>query len=283
MRNLTIKEFNKLYPNDDACLESIFQSRYGNSNCPNCKLQGKFHKIKDRKRYDCQCGHQVHPLAGTIFHKSSTSLVDWFTGIYEFSTSRNGMSALELQRKIGVTYKTAWRMARQIRLLLDESGIKLSDDVEADETYIGGKRKGKRGRGADGKSVVFGMKQRKGSVKAQVVANVKGKTLVPIIEDSVEKGSRILTDELPSYRKLPTKGFKHETVNHGAKEYARGDVHVNNTEGFWSQVKRSIDGTYHAVSKKHLQHYVNEFSWRLNHRGEPMFDSMLKLASMPLR
>ena len=186
----------------------------------------------------------------------------------------------ELQRQLSVTYKTAWRMAHQIRKLMADAdgGRPLGGSVEADETYVGGKKKGgKRGRGAPGKTIVFGMLERDGDIMTKVVPNVRKKTLQPIIKENVKKGSTVHTDELKSYNGLKKAGFKHETVNHGAGEYVDGDCHVNGVEGFWARLKLSIRGTHVHVSKKHLEKYVKEFEYRYNRRNRPelMFGHLL--------
>ena len=265
----TIKEFNKQYPNDDVCLDELFQARFGDIKvCPKCKKETKFNRITTRKCYCCQfCGYQLHPVANTIFHKSVTPLTNWFYAIYLFSVSKNGVSAMELQRQLGVTYKTAWRMAKQIRQLFEENKDALSGIVELDETYVGGKGgNNKRGRGAENKTPVFGMVERKGAIKARVTVDTKRKTVMPIIRKNVAIGTDIMTDEYLPYRSLNKEGYNHQTVTHGVKEYVRGNVHTNTLEGFWSQMKRSINGTYHAVSPKYLQTYVDEFSYRYNAR-----------------
>jgi transposase-like protein len=223
--------------------------------------------VTKRRSYSCSwCGFQVYPTAGTIFHKSTTSLQSWFFAIFLMSTSRNGVAAKELERQLGVTYKTAWRMAHEIRKLMNEDPGKLKGEVEADETYVGGKRAGKRGRGAAGKTPVVGLVERKGKVRARVVGNITTAQAFGNINQNVERGSTVYTDELPVYNYTGKFGFKHEVVNHGQKEFVRGNAHTNTIEGFWSQVKRSIDGTHHSVSRKYLQNYVNEFAYRYNHR-----------------
>jgi transposase len=283
----TILEFQAQYQDEDTCLEEIFQNRYGALKaCPDCGKQTNFSKVEGRKCWACQwCGYQLHPLAGTIFHKSNTPLIKWFFAIFLFANDKNGVSAKSLERKLGVTYKTAWRMAYQIRLLFDQANTKLSGTVEADETYVGGKRHGKRGRGADGKTAVVGMVEReKGRIVAQVVGDVKSSTIQPLIRANVRLGSTLMTDEFKSYRGITKPGYKHSTVNHGVKEYVRGNSHTNTIEGFWSQLKRSIHGTHHAVSPKHLQHYVDEFSWRYSNRKSPraLFFPMIELAGKQL-
>lgn len=276
----TINDFSKQYPNDDVCLDEIFKARFGEiKECPKCKKETKFNRISTRKCYCCQfCGFQLHPVANTIFHKSDTPLKNWFYALYLFSVSKNGVSAMELQRQLGCTYKTAWRMAKQIRLLFEENKDALQGIVELDETYVGGKGgNNKRGRGSENKTPVFGMVERKGAIKAKVTVDTKRKTVMPIIRNHVVIGADVMTDEYLPYRSLTKEGYSHQTVAHGAKEYVRGNVHVNTLEGFWSQLKRSINGTYHAVSPKYLQTYVDEFSFRYNYRSssEPLFSLLL--------
>lgn len=264
----TIKDLNRMYPDDKACLDEIFKNRYRHLKvCPQCKKETKFHMVKGRKCFACQyCGYQISPLADTIFHKSSTSLRDWFYSIYLFSVSKNGVSAKELERQLGVTYKCAWRIAKQIRLLFKQNKKLLSDIVEIDETYIGGKHRGKRGRGSENKTSVVGLVQRKGKLKAKVTKNTKSYTIKSIIKDNVEIGINLVTDEYRSYGDLGKLGFKHFTICHGNEKWVEGIAHVNTIEGFWSQLKRSINGTYHCVSPKYLQHYVDEFVYRYNYR-----------------
>ncbi len=174
-------------------------------------------------------------------------------------------------------------MQRQIRKLMRSENSILSGTVEIDDTYIGGKHKGKRGRGAEGKTPIFGMVERKGELKADMVENLKAKTVMPIIQENVEGNSQIFSDELSSYEKLKHYGFKHDVIKHRIKEYVRDEVHTNTIEGFWSQLKRSIDGTYHSVSPQHHQLYVDEFSWRYNHRSSenPFFELLLRRVVLP--
>ncbi len=162
----TIKQFQADFPNDDVCLDTVFENRYSHvKDCPKCGVVNtKFYRVKGRKCYACMhCGYQLHPLTHTIFHKSETPLTSWFYTIYLFSVSKNGVSAKEIERHLGVTYKTAHRMARQIRKLMADGGDPLTGEVEIDETYIGGRRK--LAHKFDNKSVVFGMVERNGSGK----------------------------------------------------------------------------------------------------------------------
>jgi transposase-like protein/ribosomal protein L37AE/L43A len=276
----TAKHLRKHFSTDEECLEWIKNHRYPNGiECPTCKKITKHHKVVKRPVYECdRCGHQVSPLAGTIFHKTTTPLTIWFDAIHEMSTTRTGFSAKSLQRRTGVTYKTAWRMFKQIRTLLDENKSILSDEVEVDETYIGGVRHcGKYGDKLDNKTPVIGIVQRHGKVVTNVVADTSKYTVIPIINNHVFPKTTIYTDEDNSLNTIKRFGYKHESVNHSAEEWVRGNVHTNTIEGFWSLVKRGIDGCYHAVSPKYLQSYLNEYQFRYNHRLEeqPMFLSVL--------
>lgn len=280
LQKYTTRDFEKAFPDSDACLEWLKNHLWPNGmECPKCQKVTKHHKLSKRPVYECdRCGHQVSPLAGTIFHKSPTSLKVWFDAIYEMSTTRSGYSALALQRKHGVTYKTAWRMFNRIRTLLNENPPIFEDEVEADESYFGGVRHGKRGRGAEGKVPVIGIAQRKAHIMASVASNVKRSTIVPFIIRNVSPDAVLYTDEFPSYDRLARFGFNHRRIKHGAKVYVKGDIHTNSIEGFWSLSKRGISGVYHAVSSKYLQSYINEYAFRYSHRNDetPMFKLILK-------
>jgi transposase-like protein len=195
------------------------------------------------------------------------------------SSTRCGISAKQIERETGVTYKTAWRMFHQIRSLLQEDHEPTSGEFEADETYIGGKDKpGKCGRGAAGKTPVFGVAQRNGKVSASIPTSLKSSVIVPLIKERVLPESMVYTDEFPTYDYLKEHGFKHKRVRHKSKVWVAGDAHTNTIEGFWSLLKRGINGVYHAVSQKHLQSYINEYSFRYNHRGDErhMFKTILE-------
>lgn len=277
----TFKDFKKEYPDDEVCLKSVLENRYGDT-CPKCGTVGvKWHSITGRKGFVCsECDSHVYPLANTIFRKSSTSLWNWYYAIYLFSVSKNGVSAKELERHLGVTYKTAWRMCKQIRLLMEDDNDQLDSPIEVDETYIGGKRKLKHK--FDNKSVVFGAVERNGRVSTHHVKSAGARVLLPIIQNKVTPQAVIYSDEWRSYKRLPKLGYTHTTVNHSKLEYVRENAHTNTIEGFWSQLKRSIDGTYHAVSPRYLQSYLNEFSFRYNFRDVPicplLFEQAWKLS-----
>ena len=286
MKKYTIKNFQADFPNDATCLEWLKEYRWPNGIY--CEKDGKItkhHLMTSRRSFSCQeCGHHVHPAAGTIFHKSRTPLTIWFYSIYLMAQTRGGISAKQIERETGVTYKTAWRMCKLIRSRLDEDGDPMSGEIEVDESYFGGKRRGKRGRGAEGKTPVVGLAQRKGHLKAIVVPNVQSKTVIPIIDRTIKRGSTVYTDELGTYNRLSWLGYNHGRIMHSAKVYVMGNVHTNTIEGFWSLVKRGISGVYHHCSPKYLQHYVNEYAFRYNHRNDerPMFQTFLRRTGVPL-
>lgn len=266
----TIKEFQNAFPNDDVCLEYIFEQRFGKDfHCPKCDKLDSYYRVKKRKSYACAwCSNQVYPTAGTIFHKSPTPLTLWLYAIFLMAQAKNGVSAKEIQRHLGVTYKTAWRMAKQIRLLMIQPPSMLEGTVEADETYVGGKGKhNKRGRSAENKTPVFGVVERQGHVKAQAVTNVKSSTIMPLIRENVKVGTTLMTDEFRSYNPVEKNGYIHKHIHHATKQYVIGDIYTNTIEGFWSQLKRSIDGTFHKVSPKYLQTYVDQFAFHYNSRS----------------
>jgi len=279
MRKFTVKDFDKQFPNDDACLEWVKNHRWPNGiECPNCHRVTKHHKVSNRTAYACDnCGNHVYPLAGTIFHKSATPLRTWFEVIHRMASTRCGISAKQIERETGVTYKTAWRMFKQVRTLLGEINPIFTGEVEVDETYIGGVRHGKRGRGAEGKVAVIGIVQRQGRVMATAVSNVKRSTLIPFVTKNVAPDAILYTDEFPSYDHITRFGYKHKRIQHSAKVYVAGQIHTNNIENFWSLVKRGISGVYHAVSPKYLQSYLNEYTFRYNHRNDEtsMFELFL--------
>ena len=184
--------------------------------CETCQKITKHYKVASRRSYSCQdCGHHVHPTADTIYHKSTTPLRLWFYAVYLMASTLCGISAKQLERELGVTYKTAWRMFKQIRSMLAEDDTQLSGTVEVDETYVGGRMKGgKRGRGSENKTIVAGAVERQGKVIARVVPNVQAKTIVPFIHEKVLPSTLIFTDELPSYNGLKYQGYQHKRVHH---------------------------------------------------------------------
>lgn len=261
-----------MYQTDDDCLQEIFNSRYGKvKSCPRCHTTTKFYKVKNRQCFECEwCGHQLYPLADTIFHKTRTPLKLWFFAIFLFSKSKNGVSSKELQRQLCTTYKTAWRMAKQIRILFEIYPGLLGNTVEVDETYVGGKTIKYGGKRKEPKIPVVGMIERGGNVIAEVTKSNNAKTLIALIRENIKAGTRIITDGWAAYTFIPWK-YTHESVNHHKYEWVRGDVYTNTIENFFSTLKRTLRGTYIHVSKKHLQSYVNEVAWRYNHRNSSSF------------
>jgi transposase len=278
----TFAQFKADYPDSDACLQAVFDARFGDLQyCPRCAAETKFYRVKKRQCFACMhCGHQLHPLADTIFRKTTTSLWDWFYAIYLFSVGKNGVSAKELERHLGVTYKTAWRMAKQIRLLMAQDGGQLTGIVEVDETYIGGRAK--HDRKFANKTAVIGIVEREkgaGQVKAVATKQADASIALPFMRAAIKQGTAVHSDESRIYHRVKRE-FAHQVINHAKGEYAREGVTTNTIEGFWSQMKRSIDGTYHCVSPKYLQLYVDEFAFRYNHRGAAVGPALLARAAM---
>lgn len=288
----TVKDFNKEFPNDAACLEFIKERRYpgGITECEKCKVERKHHLVNGRTAYACQvCGNHIYPLAGTIFQKSTTSLRLWFYAAFLMGSTRCGISAKQIQRETGVTYKTAWRMFKQVRSLMSDGDLQLEGPtVEVDETYCGGVRKYGRGRPMRGdrtKTPVVAIVQRGGKVVARVIPDVTAESLTGLVRKHVTPGSVVYTDELNSYRRVgflrDSQGkhlnFRHRTIRHKDGIYVRGDVHTNSVEGFWSLIKRGISGVYHSVSPEYLQSYLDEYTFRYNrrHEGNQQFRAIL--------
>lgn len=314
----SLMEFMQDFPDDAACLEWLWQTRYAvdadsgaldSAQCPKCeqvRLFARYTTSQQRQSWTCTaCGHHVHPTAGTIFHKSSTSLHLWFYAMYLMTSTRCGISAKQLERELGVTYKTAWRMFHLIRNeLMTQDDEPMTGTVEMDEMYVGGKprqsdrakwnklpepyqRRQAAQKWSDArKTPVFGMVERETEkVRAQVVPSTRKETLLPLIEKQIPVTATVYTDDATVYAGLHNHGFaNHESVNHTAKVYVDGNVHTQTIEGFWSLVKRGISGTHHAVSAKHLQGYLNEYVWRYNNRdldGPAMFGLLLLRAASP--
>jgi len=292
MQRFPLKAFQAQFPDDAACLEWLKNRLYPDGIfCKNCEQITKHYRVVSRPSYCCEhCGNHVHPTADTIFHKSPTPLTTWFYAIYLMSATRCGISAAQIQRETGVTYKTAWRMFKQIRTMLDDEnasplGGKNGKGVEIDETYIGGRRRGARGRvnaelSPDKKTPVVGVVERKGSVRAYVTLDTKKDTIMGIIKERVLPQSTVFTDDYAVYDDLGhhRNEYIHHRIRHNEKVYVVGNVHTNTIDGFWSLVKNGIRGVYHSVGKHYLQTYLNEYSFRYNRRfdEQPMFWSFLQ-------
>jgi transposase len=283
---LTVGEFFARFPDDDACLTHIMEVRHGQRHvCQACGVEGTFHKLAGRKAFSCSsCGDHVYPCAGTIFQDSRTSLRVWFYAIYLFVTTRHGVSGKELQRSLGVTYKTAWRMGQQIRTLMAkaDSFEKMKGHVEVDEAYVGGYRPGVGAR-SRGKTIVIGIAERGGRTVTKAVPNLRKESVRPFFYENVEKGAMVSTDEAPIYELLKKEGYEHKAVNHSAKQYTaynyRRDEwhHTNTIEGFWKLFKNSVNSTHIHVSSKYMDRYLGEFTFRSNHRqmAGAMFDLLI--------
>ena len=222
---LTTAQFFRKFPDDETCLQHLFDVRFGQGfACPSCERPSNWYRIKAERAYSCQwCGHHLHPTVGTPFEQTRTPLQFWFYAIHLFTTTRHGVSAKELQRQLGVTYKTAWRMASLIREhMADVDGEEPiggpGTNVEIDETLVGGVKKGKHMRGPAGKTVVVGAMERDGKIITAVVPNQRRETLEPFVTANVRVGGNIHTDELRSYARLSEAGYRHARVNHGAEE-----------------------------------------------------------------
>ena len=267
----TILDFQKQFPTDEACMEHMMRTRYGDRHdCEKCGRNAHFYRVKTRTAYACEyCGHQVYPMAGTPFENTRTSLQLWFYVMFQFCASRNGVSAKEVQRQTGVTYKTAWRMCNKIREYMGyvdgdpDLGGPGKPAVEADKAYIGGYDR----QGHDDKAIVYGAVERGGEVVTRIVPSKARDVVMGAVQDTINKGATLYTDYGLAFNGMP--GYRQERVNHSKKEWARGPVHTNTIEAFWLMVKRGISGTYVWCSQRHLETYLDEFEFRWNLRKTP--------------
>lgn len=267
-----------IYLDENAAREYLERLRWPNGAvCPHCGVIGayKLQPKADSRRpvrkgvWKCKsCRKQFTVTIGTIFEDSHIPLYQWLSAIQFLCASKTGISAHQLHRMLNITYKSAWFMAHRIRYAMEQSPLveKLQGIVEADETYIGGKAHGKRGRGAENKTPVFALVQRDGDVRSFKAERVTAKNLKTMIREHVNKDSIVMTDEFLAYKGLDKEFAGHQTVNHGTGEYDRGNVHTNCAEGYFSLLKRGIIGTYHHISQQHLDRYLAEFDFRYNSR-----------------
>lgn len=262
------------FSSDEKCRKQLEQLRWPNGVCCTRCGDTDVSRIKGRAQWDCLgCGYQFSAMSGTIMHDSHLPLRKWFAAIYLMVESRKGMSANQLKRTLGVSYKTAWYLCHRIREAMGNEpleGPTLLGIVEVDETLIGGKVKGK-GHGYKGnKTWVAGAIQRGGKIRLERIPNIKRKTLHSFIGRTVkDEAEAIYTDELKSYLGIADENTRHETVRHSEEEWVVGDVHTNSIEGVWSLFKRSIIGTFHKMSVKHMDRYLEELEWRFNNRNNP--------------
>lgn len=293
---MTFFELLKKFPTEKAIIDHYIIVRYGDNVCCNhCNSTKVYRKHTEHKNFRCaDCNNSFSVFKDTIFEDSSTDLIKWMFAIHLFLNGKKGISGCQLQREIGVTYKTAWRMLQQIRIAMGNEAMKelFKGCVEMDETYVGGKprrtnissdkAKNPRGRGTKKTPVVGIVSRENKRLYAQVALpnndgqKLSGKQLLKIIMDNVVEKSTIITDEFRGYNILGKTDFIHYRIDH-QKSYADGDIHTNNIESFWSILKRGIYGIYHHVSVKYLQRYINEFCFRQNNRDNlNIFDLVLK-------
>ena len=293
----TVADFHREFPTDESCLEWLWRQLHSvdghTADCPKCEKPRRFHRVKSRNSYSCDsCGHHLHPTAGTIFHKSTTPLRLWFHAVFLLSQTRCGISAKQLQREIGVTYKTAWRMFNSIRQMLqDDDDSPLTGEVEMDETAWGGKiRAGDRSRAATSterrqdamakvsqRPSILAMVERGGRVRVKVVSERSMANIEPFVRDNISPEATLYTDEWALYVGLGSRFAAHHRIAHKDGIYADGHVHTQTIEGFFGNVKRGLSGVQHNVSRKWLEIYVQEFAFKYNHRndGVPMFRLLL--------
>lgn len=287
MRYFTHSDFLKKFSSQSQCLKTILVRKYPyGSICSKCKKVTKHYKLRKRPCYSCsKCGNHLYPLSGTIFEKSRTPLPTWFYAIFLMTSTRAGISAKQLQRQTGVSYKTAWRMSHQIRKLMQQANpTDISGTIEVDEAFIGGRIQNNKRKwygNQDPKEVVIGMVERGGSVIVRHVVSRGARALLEQIQDYIPVNSHVMTDDYRGYSKLKKLGYKHGVISHSEFKYKIDETYTQNIENFWSHLKRGLTGVYRKVSPKHLQKYCEEFAFRYNHRKNPsqMFDVLISKAS----
>jgi hypothetical protein len=272
----------KAFATDEQCLAYLEAMRWPKGvRCPICGEKDAYKITRKSKTknvraqlYQCKektCQNQFSVTSGTIFHDSHLPLSKWLTAIALMIDAKKGVSALQLQRHLGCNYRTAWYLAHRIREAMDDpEGLKLTGTVEIDETYIGGKQRGHKSK-LKNKDVVLGIRQRGGPLRLVHVADNKAGTLYEAIATHVDKGvEKIMTDDAGAYnfRITQFRKAKHSKIRHSRKEYVKGEVHTNTVENSFSLLKRAVIGTYHQLSIKHLQRYLDEFSFRFNRRED---------------
>lgn len=270
------------YHNEEKCQDYLEQLRFPNGvACPRCGSMS-ISRVQKPRVFDCNsCRYQFSVTAGTIFHDSHLPLWKWFLAVYLMVEAKKGISANQMKRTISVSYKTAWYLCHRIRAAMSNGTPELLKGiVEVDETWIGGKRENV-GHGFKGnKVIVVGAAERDGKIALKVIDRADRETLHKFIHSNTEPDTEtIITDEWPAYQGIADANTKHETVNHRADEWVRGDIHTNSVENVWSLLKRSIIGSYHKVSVKHLDAYLDELEWRFNNRENPYLfrDTLRKL------
>jgi transposase-like protein len=313
---MTFFEFNRKFPSEQAAIDHFVNVRYGDTlTCPHCKAKVRIYHRKDRHKVcNCwNCRNSFSVLSGTIFEHTKVDIRKWFYAVHLFLNGKKGISACQLQREIGGTYRTSWRMLQQIRTAMGNTNMAKTFDlvVEVDETYVGGKPRrenvkldengnvipsekepSKRGRGTN-KTPVVGVKERSsGKVHAKVMLpnekgqKLTGKQLLAVLDESCKDGTTVISDDFSGYNILDKKhanNFVHLSVNHSIGQFSNGKgVHTNGIENFWSVLKRGWVGTYHHWSVKYMQRYIDEFCFRYgNRKNVRIFDLVLKQGIVP--
>jgi transposase-like protein len=270
------------YGTEEKCREYLEDLRWPQGvECPRCQ-ERSISRIQKRAQYECNsCRYQFSVTAGTLFHDSHLPLWKWFLAVYLIGESKKGISAKQLQRVIGVSYKTAWYLCHRIRASMeDDAPVPLRGVVEVDETWLGGKSRD-TGQGPwANKTMVLGAVERGGRVRLRIEERRDRKTLQGFVEDTVhDDAEAIYTDANPAYGDMSDHNTRHRVVDHRREEWVRADVHTNTVEGVWSLLKRSVIGSYHQLSVKHLPAYLDEIAFRFNNRANPYLfrDTMLRL------
>lgn len=262
-------EFYNRFGDEQACRDYLEKARWGDKiTCPHCGVVGNAYKYKDGRLYKCKdCRKQFTVRVGTIFEDSKLPLQKWFLAIYLATSLKKGISSIQLSKYLGITQKTAWFMLHRIRYAVETDSYDkpLDGEVEMDETYVGGVRKGHT-RKFDNKTPVVGAVERKGRVVARTTDDASSTTLQRVIREHISPEANLYTDDWKGYHRASRMVMLHRAVNHSKQQWTSGKVHTNTIEGFWSHLKRGIDGIYHHVSAKHLQRYCDEYRYRYNTR-----------------
>jgi transposase-like protein len=273
MDDMNLPKLIERFGSEEKCRAYLEDLRWPDGvECPRCEAK-TISRLADRNQYECsKCRYQFSVTAGTIMHDSHLPLWKWFLAIYLITESKKGISAKQLQRMLGVSYKTAWYLSHRIRDAMGDVDEKpLRGIIEADETWHGGKRRGSgSGPYKSGKKVIIGAVERGGEVRLRLAAGRDRGTLHRFIREVVDTDAEgIYTDDWVGYVGIADEDTFHKVVNHASKEWVRGDVHSNTIESVWSLFKRSVIGSYHQVSVKHLPRYLDELEWRYNNRENP--------------
>jgi transposase-like protein len=290
METNLIALFEQFGADDSKCRKYLEALKWPTgAKCPRCE-DSEVYSLIYRDQYHCtKCHYHFSVTAGSIFHDSHLPLWKWFLATYMMVESKKGISANQLKRTLKISYKTSWYLCHRIRkamLEVNPKPIGADGIVELDETYVGGKKR-HVGRGSlEGKTMVLGAVERGGQIRLRVDRSKRASKEVLhgfVAETLSPDTARIMTDEAPGYLGIADDNTTHETVNHRAEEWVRGDVHTNSAEGVWSLFKRSIVGSYHQVSTKHLDSYLDEFEWRFNQRDNPYLfrDTVIRLLNSP--